>query len=99
MERRTAWNKLVQIQDALRTTFFTDSTGKHYLRVNDIEPLTDIPEYSIADDEAAKILITEGLSRPYDLKHGPLYFLELYHYADGRYLLAIYRRTHHIVYI
>ena len=91
----TAWNKLVQIQDALRTTFFTDSTGKHYLRVNDIEPLTDIPEYSIADDEAAKILITEGLSRPYDLKHGPLYFLELYHYADGRYLLAIY--IHHLI--
>lgn len=91
----TAWNKLIQIQDAFRTTFYTDSTGKYYMRVNDVETLTDIPEYSIADDEAARILVTERLSRPYDLKNGPLYFIELYHDADGRYLLAVY--THHLI--
>lgn len=91
----TAWNKLVETHDALRTTFFTDNAGKHFLRVHDIETLTDISEYNIANDKIAKKLVTERLSRPYDLKNGPLYFIELYHYADGRYLFAIY--IHHLI--
>lgn len=91
----TAWNRLVQKQNALRTTFFTDSVGKHFLKINNFEALTDIPEYEIADEESTRELVTKQLSCPFDLKNGPLYFIELYHYADGRYLLAVY--IHHLI--
>ena len=90
-----AWNKLVQIQSALRMTFFTDSEGKHYLKVNDFKEQTDIPEFSVADENAIKELVTERLSHPFDLMHGPLYFVELYHDADGRWLFAVY--IHHLI--
>ena len=90
-----AWNKLVQMQSALRMTFFTDSEGKHFLKVNDFEEHTAIPEFSVVDEDAVKDLVTERLSHPFDLKNGPLYFIELYHYADGRWLLAVY--IHHLI--
>ena len=90
-----AWNKLVQMQSALRMTFFTDSEGKHFLKVNDFEKQTDIPEFSVANEDTVKDLVTERLSHPFDLKNGPLYFIELYHYADGRWLLAVY--IHHLI--
>ena len=91
----TAWNKMLQIHDAFHITFFTDATGKPCMKVNDIETLTDIPEFSVADNETVKALISERLSRPYDLEHGPLYFIELYHFQNGQWLLAVY--MHHLI--
>ena len=91
----TAWNRLVEIQAALRTTFYTDSTGRHFMKVNDYVPQTSIPEFKVTDEETVRDLVTERLSRPYDLEHGPLCYIELYHYTDGRWLFAVY--FHHLI--
>lgn len=90
-----AWNKLLQMHDAFHFTFYTNNIGKPYLKVNEFETQTDIPEFNVFDDEALNNLVTERLSRPYDLEHGPLYFAELYHHQNGQWLLAVY--MHHLI--
>ena len=90
-----AWNKLLQTHDAFHMTFYTDAVGKHFMKVNDYEQQTTIPEFSVADDNEVKDVITERLSRPYDLERGPLYFAELYHYQNGKWLFAVY--VHHLI--
>ena len=90
-----AWNRLLQMHDAFRMTFHTDAFGKPYMRVNACRIQTDIPEFNVTDDKEVKALVTERLSRPYDLENGPLYFLELYHYQDDKWMLAVY--IHHLI--
>ena len=90
-----AWNRLLQTHDAFRMTFHTDAVGKPLMKVNDFEPQTSVPEFAVADDGEVKALVTERLSRPYDLEHGPLYFAELYHYQNGKWLFAVY--MHHLI--
>ena len=90
-----SWNRLLETHDALRMTFHTDTTGKPFMKVNDCETLTDIPEFSVADENEVKTMITERLSRPYNLEQGPLYFVELYHYPNGKWLFAVY--MHHLI--
>ena len=90
-----AWNMLLQTHDAFRMTFHTDTVGKHFMKVNDCRIQAEIPEFSVTDDEEVKALVTERLSRPYDLEHGPLYFAELYYYQNGKWLFAVY--IHHLI--
>lgn len=91
----TAWNQLLKRHDAFHFSFYTNAVGKPYLKVNEFKEQTDIPEFIVSDNEALKDLVTERLSRPYDLEHGPLYFVELYHYRNGEWLLAVY--MHHLI--
>ena len=90
-----AWNRLLQTHDAFRMTFHTDAFGKPFMKVNDNKVQEDIPEFSVADDEELKAMVTERLSRPYDLEKGPLYFVELYHFPNGKWVFAVY--MHHII--
>ena len=89
------WSRLQQTHDAFRMTFHTDAVGKPFMKVNDFEPQTSVPEFAVADDGEVKALVTERLSRPYDLERGPLYFAELYHYKNGKWLFAVY--MHHLI--
>ena len=90
-----AWNRLLETHDAFRMTFHTDAVGKPFMKVNDSRIQTDIPEFNVMDDEEVKALVTERLSRPYDLENGPLYFVELYHYQNGKWVFAVY--MHHLI--
>ena len=90
-----AWNRLLQTHDAFRMTFYTDAFGKPFMKVNDSKIQEDIPEFSVADDKELKAMVTERLSRPYDLEKGPLYFVELYHFKDGKWVFAVY--MHHLI--
>ena len=90
-----AWNRLLQTHDAFRMTFHTDAAGKPLMKVNDYKAQEDIPELNVADEEEVKSLVTERLSRPYDLEKGPLYFVELYHFQDGKWVFAVY--MHHLI--
>ena len=103
-----AWNRLQQMHDAFRMTFHTDSVGKPYLKLETLSSdartryacqsknlESTIPEFNVTDDEELKALVTERLSRPYDLEKGPLYFAELYHYKNGKWLFAVY--IHHLI--
>ncbi len=90
-----SWNRLLLTHDAFRMTFHTDASGKPFMKVNDRQVQKDIPEFNVADEDEVKTLITERLSRPYDLEHGPLYFVELYHFPDGKWVFGVY--MHHLV--
>lgn len=90
-----AWNRLLQMHDAFHMTFYTDAAGKPFMKVNDCKTQEEIPEFTVADDEEVKALVTQCLSRPYDLEKGPLYFVELYHYPNGKWLFAVY--IHHLI--
>ncbi len=89
------WNRLLQTHDAFRMTFHTDAVGKPFMKANSQQPISNIPEFSVVDDEDVKALVTERLSRPYDLERGPLYFAELYHYQNGKLIFAVY--MHHLI--
>ena len=90
-----SWNNLLQIHDAFHMTFHTDAIGKPFMKVNSFEPQTTIPEIPVADDEEVKTLVTKRLTIPYDLERGPLYFAELYHFKNGKWLFAVY--MHHLI--
>ena len=90
-----AWSRLQQTHDAFRMTFHTDTSGKPYLKLGTWNLKPTVPEFSVADEEELKTLITERLSRPYDLERGPLYFAELYHFRNGKWLFAVY--MHHLI--
>ena len=90
-----AWNRLLQTHDAFRMTFYTDAFGKPFMKVNGSKIQEDIPEFSVADNKELKAMVTERLSRPYDLEKGPLYFVELYHFKDGKWVFAVY--MHHLI--
>ena len=90
-----AWNRLLQTHDAFRMTFHTDAVGKPFMKANSQQPISNIPEFAVADDEDVKTRVMERLSRPYDLEHGPLYFVELYHYQNGKWIFAVY--MHHLI--
>lgn len=92
---RDAWNRLLQMHDAFRMTFHTDAVGKPFMKVNDNKAQEDIPEFNVADEKELKNMVTDRLSRPYDLEHGPLYFVELYHFPDSKWVFAVY--MHHLI--
>ncbi|MFD1832035.1 non-ribosomal peptide synthase/polyketide synthase [Streptomyces desertarenae] len=96
---RRALERLAARHDALRTTFTTvDGQGVQRVGRDAVLPLRTADLGALpADrrDEAAERLLTEELSRPYDLAEGPLTRALLVRRADGDHLLLL--AQHHIV--
>ncbi|WP_329571195.1 non-ribosomal peptide synthetase [Kitasatospora sp. NBC_01266] len=96
---RRALRRLAARHDSLRTTFGTlDGQGVQRISAAAELPLHtadlgDLPDEERA--EAAERLLTEELSRPYDLTHGPLARALLVRLADDEHLLLL--GQHHII--
>ncbi|MFH8793724.1 non-ribosomal peptide synthase/polyketide synthase [Streptomyces sp. NPDC017941] len=96
---RRALDRLAARHDALRTTFDTvDGQGVQRVSGDAALPLrtADVRELPAERRaEAAERLLTDELSRPYDLAKGPLTRALLVHRADDDHLLLL--AQHHIV--
>ncbi len=91
----SAWNRILESQDALRMTFHTDEDGKPFVTVHDYLPIDDITITEVTDENMVRAIVQERLSLPFRLEKDALYRLEIYRFEEKKWILAIY--IHHLI--